>query len=311
MSLRWACEWNVAPNPAAGRFIEEIEPRILYSADFAPASPRHAGSVSRDRGTHARQQRGVRRRVRRRAQPRRHELVFVDSRTPDSQALVDGLHGVRRSPDRRGAARPDADGIQQISEALAARSGLDAVHILSHGEAGAVQLGSTVFNFDSLIDNATQIRGWGERLRRAGRPADLWLRRRWLQEGRSLMDALARLTGADVAASDDPTGDAKQRRRLGSRVRRRADRNRCGCRPADPGPLRRPAGDASRRSRAGGSTRRRPLRSRPRRSRSSRTSARPTPKWISSRAAAATRSRWSVATRCSVWRTGTAAMSCV
>ncbi len=52
----------------------------------------------------------------------------------------------------------DRDGVQQISEALAGRSGVDAVHILSHGELGAVQLGSTTLDFDSLLANATKIR---------------------------------------------------------------------------------------------------------------------------------------------------------
>ena len=72
---------------------------------------------------------------------------------------------------------PDRDGVQQISEALAARSGIDAVHILSHGEPGAVQLGNTTLNFDSLLANATKIRAWGDALTEQARPADLRLRR--------------------------------------------------------------------------------------------------------------------------------------
>ena len=164
--------------PRRRPLVEEIEPRILYSADFAPAgldapvltpdseqrTLDSSGEFNSDSALDAR--------------PRRHELVFVDSRTPGQRELVDGL----RSSDEREievvVLDSDRDGVQQISEALAGRSGVDAVHILSHGEPGAVQLGSTTLDFDSLLANATKIRSVGRCARRAGRPADLRLRRR-------------------------------------------------------------------------------------------------------------------------------------
>ena len=68
------------------------------------------------------------------------ELVIVDSSTPNYEFLVNDLIA------ERGDGRSfevlildaDQDGIQQITAALAERSDLDAVHIISHGSDGSV-----------------------------------------------------------------------------------------------------------------------------------------------------------------------------
>ena len=71
--------------------VEEIEPRILYSADFVPAGLDAPAAIAE---TEQRTLDGygefdssawVD------AQPRRHELVFVDTRALSQQELIDGL----------------------------------------------------------------------------------------------------------------------------------------------------------------------------------------------------------------------------
>src|SRR5437867_10764942 len=71
--------------------IEEIEPRILYSADFSPALLDAASAIpaaehrivdaSGEFQSDATQQHQV----------RQHEVVFVDTTTPDYQGLVDDI----------------------------------------------------------------------------------------------------------------------------------------------------------------------------------------------------------------------------
>ena len=192
--------------PRRRALVEEIEPRILYSADFAPAgldtpilTPDSeqrtldaSGEFNSDSVLDAR--------------PRRHELVFLDSRTPELSEVIGGLRGSDEREIEVVLLDPDRDGVQQISEALAACSDVDAVHILSHGQPGALQLGSTTLDFDSLLANATKIRAWGDAF---AEQADLLIYGcdvAGSAQGRSLLEALARLTGADVAASEDPTG---------------------------------------------------------------------------------------------------------
>ncbi|MEW8118199.1 MAG: Ig-like domain-containing protein [Candidatus Thiodiazotropha sp.] len=136
------------------------------------------------------------------------ELVIIDPATPDYQSLVDDLisqNGNGRSfeivlLDTAG------NGIEQINDILNAYQGLDAVHILSHGSDGGVQLGDAYLNLDSLSANAGAIESWRDAFSEAGDLLIYGCDLAASEDGRSLVEALARLTGADVAASDDLTG---------------------------------------------------------------------------------------------------------
>jgi len=89
---------------------------------------------------------------------------------------------------------------------LAGQKDVSAVHLISHGSDGEVHLGSSLLNFDSLLKNAAQIKGWGQSLASG---ADLMIygcNVAQNDDGKALVDALSRLTGADVAASEDATG---------------------------------------------------------------------------------------------------------
>jgi hypothetical protein len=82
------------------------------------------------------------------------------------------------------------------------------VHLISHGSEGAIQLGGEILDFDSLLNNAMRIKSWGEALTQDADVLIYGCDVGAQGQGRALLDALARLTGADVAASDDVTGFA-------------------------------------------------------------------------------------------------------
>ncbi len=142
-----------------------------------------------------------------------NELVFVDAATPDYQRLIESMREGTPADGRQlefVIIDAERDGIRKITDTLAGRSGLDAIHIISHAGDGAVQLGSAKLDFDSLLERSAAIKKWGAAL---GENGDLLLYGCNLAataEGKSLLDALARLTGADVAASDDFTGAASK-----------------------------------------------------------------------------------------------------
>src|SRR4030095_12886861 len=71
--------------------IEEIEPRILYSADFSPAllDSAPATPVAEHRVVDASGE--FQYDVAQQHQARQHEIVFVDNATPDYEALVDDI----------------------------------------------------------------------------------------------------------------------------------------------------------------------------------------------------------------------------
>ena len=125
--------------------VEAIEPRILHSADISPlqltedasegiAEMRYLdGNGEFVHDTSAQQQ----------EQPR--EVIFVDTSTPDYQALVDHIVSGSNDQDQYEIILIDSesDGLNTITSALASRSDVSAVHIISHGSEGNIELGST------------------------------------------------------------------------------------------------------------------------------------------------------------------------
>lgn len=138
------------------------------------------------------------------------EVVFIDESAKDFEQLVADLEA------QRDAGRAvdffildsQADGIDQIAETLQRYSGLEAVHIVSHGSDGAVKLGGTWLRIGSLDGYAGAIAGWGSAFSSDGDllfyGCDLASNTR----GEMLVHSVAALTGADVAASTDDTGHA-------------------------------------------------------------------------------------------------------
>ena len=102
----------------------------------------------------------------------------------------------------------DADGLVAISQALARYRDLDAVHIVSHASPGKLQLGRTELSDATLQTSGDLVRGWGRSL---AADADILLYGCDLaanETGRQFVRELSLLTGADVAASTDATGNA-------------------------------------------------------------------------------------------------------
>ncbi|WP_196298688.1 DUF4347 domain-containing protein, partial [Stutzerimonas stutzeri] len=132
----------------------------------------------------------------------RKEMVFVDTRVPDYQALLQSV-----SPDAEVVLlSTDQNGVQQIADALAGRSGIDAIHIISHGDAGVLLLGNAPLFEGNLGDYSSELQSIGEALTTDG---DILLYGCEVgagSEGQAFLSQLASMTGADIAASDDGTG---------------------------------------------------------------------------------------------------------
>ncbi|MFN3362204.1 MAG: DUF4347 domain-containing protein, partial [Pseudanabaenaceae cyanobacterium] len=103
---------------------------------------------------------------------------------------------------------PDQNGISQITETLAKFNNLSGVHIFSHGDNGSVQLGNTFLNTNTIRTYSPLLESWARAL---DADADILFYGCNLaasSSGKELIDSIARLTGADVAASDDLTGNS-------------------------------------------------------------------------------------------------------
>jgi len=136
------------------------------------------------------------------------EVYFIDSRVPDALTLVEDLR------DRAGEGIEfvllDArqSGIDQVSDMLADVRNLDAVHIVSHASQGAVQIGSTNLDSASLEKNTDAVRSWGKAFAENGDLLFYGCDLAAGTEGETLVNRLAELTGTDVSASIDATGNA-------------------------------------------------------------------------------------------------------
>ncbi|MDO9309450.1 MAG: DUF4347 domain-containing protein, partial [Deltaproteobacteria bacterium] len=134
----------------------------------------------------------------------RPEIVFIDSAVRDAQMLADG---VRPGVD---IVRLDAgrDGVNQISEILADRRDLQAIHLISHGAPGKVFLGSGVLSAESLEKYDRQMKVIANSLGRDGEILFYGCDIAKGASGSSFVQKIAAFTRGNISASSDVTGSA-------------------------------------------------------------------------------------------------------
>ena len=132
----------------------------------------------------------------------RREIVFVDSAVPGWQTLVASMHTgleiVLLDSTR--------DGVLQIADYLQGRTGIDAIHLVSHGESGMAVLGTAHLDHTTIGAYQGALSAIGAALNPG---ADLLLYGCDIAKdnsGLNFIGELSQATGADVAASTDTTG---------------------------------------------------------------------------------------------------------
>ncbi|WP_300574054.1 DUF4347 domain-containing protein [Phenylobacterium sp.] len=131
------------------------------------------------------------------------EIVFVDARTPDVDAVIAGFQGAEVV-----WIESDRDGVEQIRDALAGRTDVSAVHLVGHGDEGLLLMGSGSLHSGNLADYGQALAEIGQALSEDG-DIHLWGCDVGAGEaGAAFIQGLAEATGADIAASTDATGGA-------------------------------------------------------------------------------------------------------
>lgn len=132
------------------------------------------------------------------------EVVFIENNIANYEQLVAALsassevHVVDQS----------GDGLQQIAAILDGRHNISALHIISHGSQAALSLGTLELTAQNLDANVIELAAIGNAL---ALDSDILLYGCNVgagKEGIEWLERLAVLTGADIAASEDYTGDA-------------------------------------------------------------------------------------------------------
>ncbi|MEG0001447.1 Ig-like domain-containing protein, partial [Comamonas sp.] len=134
------------------------------------------------------------------------EIVFVFDNLTDWQTLVaaapEGAELVVLDGNR--------DGLQQIAGYLNGRSGIDAIHLLSHGSGGTAELGNMSLSAQNIGQYSQTLDAIGAALANDGDILIYGCYSGKGPQGAALLGELARLTQADIAASNNATGAADQ-----------------------------------------------------------------------------------------------------
>ena len=152
------------------------------------------------------------------------EIAFIDPSVPNYQTLLEGIHLAIQFV----VLEANKDGVQQITAALADGK-YSALHIISHGSSGSIQIGSSHLGDDNITEYAGELQQWKDALTPDAdillygcKVANLSPQLPLLQgegaqdtpplvkggQGGIFLQQLSQLTGADIAASDDLTGNA-------------------------------------------------------------------------------------------------------
>ena len=137
------------------------------------------------------------------------EVVFLASNLEEMATLLQGL-------------RPNIDlifldshqdGMIQITRTLKANTNVKAIHLVTHGSPGTLHLGSSQLNLETLSRYRPQLQQWGKAL---AAEADILLYGCHVAQtslalpADSLLRSLHEITGANIAASSTPIGNAAQ-----------------------------------------------------------------------------------------------------
>ena len=132
------------------------------------------------------------------------EIVFIDSRVQDVSALLKNF-----TPHVRLVfLDAEQDGLEQMAAALEGVTGLTALHVISHGSQGQLNLGNSVVDSAALSRQAQVLAKIGASLSDDGDIMLYGCNVAAGAEGQSFIEALASATGADVAASTNVTGSS-------------------------------------------------------------------------------------------------------
>ena len=132
------------------------------------------------------------------------EIVILDPTIPDSHYIASGI--------KPGTAtyilesQPDA--VEQITTILAQHTGIEALHIISHGRNGSLYLGTTELNSSNIHNYAQQLQQWRNSFTPNASIILYGCNSAAGERGHQFLTQLHQLTGANIAANPHTTGNS-------------------------------------------------------------------------------------------------------
>ena len=149
----------MAPMDAGIHTLEHVIEQVIAQVTDAPALVLpHPSAITTDASVHAGAEAPT-------VDASPHEIVVIDSRVANYQQLIDDIRA------RNGNSanieiivlNQIVNGIEQVTQLLAGQHGISALHIVSHGVDGGVQLGEGLVDTAVLQREATALAQWAKR----------------------------------------------------------------------------------------------------------------------------------------------------
>ncbi|MEG5178963.1 DUF4347 domain-containing protein, partial [Microcoleus sp. A2-D5] len=131
-------------------------------------------------------------------------LVVVDSRVENYRQLIGGI----KAGTEVFVLSQTREAIDQITEILRHRQNINSLHIVSHGREAAIAIGSTELNIDNLETYSNQLQQWGKALSKSASILLYGCNIAAGEAGLKFIQKIKEFTGANIAASQNPTGSA-------------------------------------------------------------------------------------------------------
>ena len=138
------------------------------------------------------------------------QLVVIDERIEGFETLVADITGNESAATAYDVlvVGRDENGFELVSDYLNGLTSYGAIHLVGHGNDNQIQLGSENLSTDTFARYESELQNWNQGLEA---DADILLYGCEVassEQGQELVDQISAITGADVAASDDLTGNA-------------------------------------------------------------------------------------------------------
>ena len=132
----------------------------------------------------------------------RKEIVFIDSGVDDYQTIVNAIDSSKSIY----LIDANENGFLKMQGILQDQSEIDAVHIIGHASAGQVVLGNSILNADTINAFSSTLQSIGNSLTQEGDLLFYGCNLAQGEQGKLLLQQIGNITQADIAASDDITG---------------------------------------------------------------------------------------------------------
>ncbi|MDC3146744.1 DUF4347 domain-containing protein, partial [Alphaproteobacteria bacterium] len=132
----------------------------------------------------------------------RKEIVFIDSGVDDYQTIVNAIDSSKSIY----LIDANENGFLKMQGILQDQSEIDAVHIIGHASAGQVVLGNSILNADTINAFSSTLQSIGNSLTQQGDLLFYGCNLAQGEQAKLLLQQIGNITQADIAASDDITG---------------------------------------------------------------------------------------------------------